>query len=192
MSRLFAYARVSTVAQVTENQAQQIKEAGYQVEAHRFMEEKVSGSVAVAQRPGLQKLLERMEAGDTLVVTKLDRIGRDSVDVQQTVALFIQRGIRLVVLQLGNLDLTSSAGDFMVKVLAAVADFERGLIVERTQAGLARAKAQGTKLGRPSKTDPKQRQEIRQRLADGTSVSQVARDHGLSRASVIGIRDASA
>jgi putative DNA-invertase from lambdoid prophage Rac len=79
-----------------------------------------------------------------------------------------------------------------VKVLAAVADFERGLIVERTQAGLARAKAQGTKLGRPSKTDPKQRQEIRQRLADGASVSQVARDHGLSRASVIGIRDASA
>lgn len=190
MSRVFAYARVSTVAQVTENQAQQIKEAGYTVEPRRYVEEKVSGSVCVAQRPGFQKLMERMEAGDTLVVTKLDRIGRDSVDVQQTVQLFIQRGVRLVVLQLGNLDLTSSAGALMVKVLAAVADFERDLIVERTQAGLARAKAEGVKLGRPAKTTAQQRQHIRQQLADGASVSQVARDHAVSRALVIGIRDA--
>lgn len=190
MSRVFAYARVSTVAQVTDNQAQQIKEAGYSVELRRYVEEKISGSVCVAQRPGFQKLMERMEAGDTLVVTKLDRIGRDSVDIQQTVQLFIQRGVRLVVLQLGNLDLTSSAGALMVKVLAAVADFERELIVERTQAGLARAKAEGVKLGRPVKTSPQQRQQIRQQLESGASVSQVAREHAISRALVIGIRDA--
>ena len=190
MPRLFAYARVSTVAQVTDNQAQQIKEAGYSIDPRRYVEEQVSGSVAVAQRQGFQKLMERMEEGDTLVVTKLDRIGRDSIDVQQTVRLFTERGIRLVVLQLGNLDLTSSAGALMVKVLAAVADFERDLIVERTQAGLARAKSEGVQLGRPVKTTPEQRQLIRQQLSGGASVSQVAREHGISRALVVNIREA--
>lgn len=191
MPRTFAYARVSTVEQLTENQAEQIAQAGYQIEPQRFIQEKVSGSVAAANRPGFQKLIERLEPGDTLVVTKLDRIGRDSVDVQQTVQAFTDRGIRLVVLQLGNLDLTSTAGALMVKVLAAVADFERGLIVERTQAGLARAKAEGKALGRPAKTSPSQREAMRQQLAEGASVSSVAARYGVSRATVAGIRDES-
>lgn len=189
-SRVFAYARVSTVEQLTENQKEQIAQAGYSIPPRRFVEEKVSGSVAAMQREGFVKLLDRMEEGDTLVVTKLDRIGRDSIDVQQTVKLFTERGIRLVVLQLGNLDLTSSAGALMVKVLAAVADFERELIVERTQAGQARARAEGKHMGRPSKTSDDQKATIRQQLDQGISVSQVARDYGISRASVIAIRDA--
>lgn len=189
-ARVFAYARVSTVEQLTENQRQQIAEAGYEIHARRFVEEKVSGSVPAMQRPGFVKLLDKLEEGDTLVVTKLDRIGRDSIDVQSTVRLFADRGIRLIVLQLGNLDLTSSAGALMVKVLAAVADFERDLIVERTQAGQARARAEGKHMGRPSKTTDAQKAEIRQQLDQGASVSQVARDYGISRASVIAIRDA--
>lgn len=188
--RVFAYARVSTVEQLTENQREQIAQAGYSITGKRFVEEKVSGSVAAMQRPGFVKLLDRMEEGDTLVVTKLDRIGRDSIDVQQTVKLFSERGIRLVVLQLGNLDLTSSAGALMVKVLAAVADFERELIVERTQAGQARARAEGKHMGRPSKTTDEQKQTIREALAKGASVAQTARDYKISRASVIAIRDA--
>jgi putative DNA-invertase from lambdoid prophage Rac len=188
--RVFAYARVSTVEQLTENQREQLAQAGYSIPPRRFVEEKVSGSVPAMQRPGFVKLLDRMEEGDTLVVTKLDRIGRDSIDVQQTVRLFSERGIRLVVLQLGNLDLTSSAGALMVKMLAAVADFERELIVERTQAGQARARAEGKHMGRPSKTTDAEKAAIRQQLAAGTSVSQVARDYGVSRASVIAIRDA--
>src|SRR4051812_34216022 len=106
MSRVFAYARVSSVAQLTENQRGEIKAAGYAVTPQRFIEETVSGSVSASQRPGFQKLLERMETGDTLVVTKLDRLGRDSIDVQQTVARFEAAGMKLIVLQLGNLDLT--------------------------------------------------------------------------------------
>lgn len=188
--RVFGYARVSTVEQLTENQREQIAQAGYSIQPRRFVEEKISGSVAAMQRPGFVKLLDRMEEGDTLVVTKLDRIGRDSIDVQQTVKLFTERGIRLVVLQLGNLDLTSSAGALMVKVLAAVADFERELIIERTQAGQARARAEGKHMGRPSKTTDEQKATIRQQLDQGISVSQVARDYGISRASVIAIRDA--
>jgi putative DNA-invertase from lambdoid prophage Rac len=195
MSRVFAYGRVSTVEQLTENQRAEIAAAGYTVAPQRFIEETVSGSVSASQRPGFQKLLERMEQGDTLVVTKLDRLGRDSIDVQQTVGRFEAAGMKLIVLQLGNLDLTSSAGALMVKMLAAVADFERDLIIERTQAGQARARAEGKHMGRPSKTTPKEREEMRKLLAEGVTVSEVARKYtdsrrSISRATVISIRDA--
>jgi len=188
-SRIFAYARVSTVDQLTSNQAQEIAQAGYTVEPRRYHEEQISGSVPTASRPGFQALLAKMEEGDTLVVTKLDRIGRDSIDVQQTVERFQAAGIRLVVLQLGNLDLTSSAGALMVKMLAAVADFERDLIIERTQAGQARARAEGKHMGRPSKTTPEQQVAIRAELLAGKTVSEVARKYGVSRGTIITIRD---
>ena len=187
--RVFAYARVSTVEQVTENQREQIARAGYTIRPKFFIEEQISGSVPAAQRTGFQRLLERMDEGDTLVVTKLDRIGRDSIDVQQTVERFQREGIRLVVLQLGNLDLTSSAGALMVKMLAAVADFERDLIIERTQAGQARARAAGTHMGRPSKTTPDQQRAIRKALAAGATVSSMAASYQVSRATIFAIRD---
>ena len=190
LQRVFAYARVSTVEQLTENQREQIARAGYDIAPKRFIEEQISGSVPAAQRPGFQRLLERMDEGDTLVVTKLDRIGRDSIDVQQTVERFQREGIRLVVLQLGNLDLTSSAGALMVKMLAAVADFERDLIIERTQAGQARARAAGTHMGRPSKTTPDQQRAIREALAAGATVSGMAASYQVSRATIIAIRGA--
>ena len=190
LQRVFAYARVSTVEQLTENQREQIARAGYNIAPKRFIEEQISGSVPAAQRPGFQRLLERMDEGDTLVVTKLDRIGRDSIDVQQTVERFQREGIRLVVLQLGNLDLTSSAGALMVKMLAAVADFERDLIIERTQAGQARARAAGTHMGRPSKTTPDQQRAIRKALAAGATVSSMAASYEVSRATIIAIRSA--
>jgi putative DNA-invertase from lambdoid prophage Rac len=188
--RVFAYARVSTVEQLTENQRDQIARAGYNIRPKFFIEEQVSGSVPAAQRPGFQRLLERMDEGDILVVTKLDRLGRDSIDLQTTVERFQSEGIRLVVLQLGNLDLTSSAGSLLVKMLAAVADFERDLIIERTHAGQARARAAGTHMGRPSKTSPAQRQDIRQALSTGATVSSMAATHNVSRATIIAIRGA--
>ena len=191
LQRVFAYARVSTVEQLTENQREQIARAGYDIAPKRFIEEQISGSVPAAQRPGFQRLLERMDEGDTLVVTKLDRIGRDSIDVQQTVERFQSEGIRLVVLQLGNLDLTSSAGALMVKMLAAVADFERDLIIERTQAGQARARAAGTHMGRPAKTTSDQQRAIREALAAGATVSSMAAHYQVSRATIIAIRNAS-
>lgn len=190
MSRVFAYARVSTVTQLTDNQREQIKQAGYSIEKRRYVEETISGSVPALQRPGFVSLLDKLEDGDTVVVTKLDRLGRDSIDVQQTVQLFAERGVRLIVLQLGNLDLTSKAGALMVKMLAAVADFERDLIIERTQAGLARAKAEGKRLGRPTKTTEKERRAITSALHAGRTVSELAREYGISRALVHNIRDA--
>ena len=190
MSRVFAYARVSTVEQLTANQREEIAAAGYVIEPRRYVEEKVSGSVPASQRPGFARLLEKMEPGDTLIVTKLDRIGRDSIDVQQTVSRFAEQRMRLIVLQLGNLDLTSSAGSLMVKVLAAMADFERDLIIERTQAGQARARAEGKHMGRPAKTTEPQRQAIRKALAAGATVTSMAGKYKVSRATIIGIRDA--
>ena len=188
MSRVFAYARVSTVTQLTENQREQITQAGYSIDKRRYVEETISGSVPALQRPGFVSLLDKLEDGDTLVVTKLDRLGRDAIDVQQTVKLFKVRGVRLIVLQLGNLDLTSSSGKLMVGMLAAIADFERDLIIERTQAGLARAKAEGKRLGRPTKTTEKERQAITSALHAGRTVSELAREYGISRALVHNIR----
>jgi putative DNA-invertase from lambdoid prophage Rac len=87
------------------------------------------------------------------------------------------------------LDLTSSSGALMVKVLAAVADFERELIIERTRAGQARARASGKHMGRPLKTTEAQRRTIRSRLKAGQTVSAVAREFKISRATVTGIRE---
>jgi putative DNA-invertase from lambdoid prophage Rac len=149
--------------------------------------EQISGSVCAFQRPQFKRLIDRLEPGDTLVVSKLDRIGRDSIDVQQTIEYCTTHKIRVVVLQLGNLDLTSSSGALIVKLLSAIASFERDLIIERVQSGLARAKAQNVVLGRKPKTTPEQRQQIIERKAAGATTSALARDFKISRATVLSI-----
>ena len=149
MSRTFLYCRVSTATQFTENQVQEVKAAGFDVQANRVVEETISGSVAANERPCFQKLLERIESGDVLIVTKLDRLGRNAMDVRSTVEKLASIGIRVHCLALGGVDLTSAAGKMTMQVLGAVAEFERDLLIERTQQGLIRAKAEGKKLGRP-------------------------------------------
>ncbi|MFT6043184.1 MAG: putative DNA-invertase from lambdoid prophage Rac [Porticoccaceae bacterium] len=152
MSRTFLYCRVSTSTQFTENQVQEVKAAGFDVQASRVVEEIISGSIAATERPGFQKLLERIESGDVLIVTKLDRLGRNAMDVRSTVEQLASTGIRVHCLALGGVDLTSAAGKMTMQVLASVAEFERDLLIERTQQGLIRAKAEGKKLGRPEAT----------------------------------------
>src|SRR3954462_12033406 len=148
MSRTFVYARVSTVGQNTENQVREIEAVGYKVQPNRIVSETVSGSSAIEQRKGFLKLLDRLEAGDVLIVTKLDRLGRNAIDVQQTVARLEAMGVHVHCLALGGGDLTSPAGKMTRAVIAAVAQFERDLLIERTHAGLERAKASGKPLGR--------------------------------------------
>lgn len=149
MSRTFLFCRVSTSSQFTANQVQEVKAAGFDVQMGRVIEEVISGSIAASERAGFQKLLDRMEAGDVLIVTKLDRLGRNAMDVRQTVEHLAGIGIRVHCLALGGVDLTSPAGKMTMQVLSAVAEFERDLLIERTQQGLMRAKAEGKKLGRP-------------------------------------------
>ena len=190
MSRIFGYSRVSTNdgRQHTENQRLAIEQAGYTIARGRWFEDRISGSTTAMSRPQFSKMMDRVEEGDSVIVKELSRLGRDAIDVMTTVKSFKDRGIKLVVLQLGNLDLTSPSGELMVNVIAAVAQMEKALLVERVNAGLARVKAEGkVKLGRPTKTTATQQQEIRTRKATGVSVSQRARDDAISRATVLSI-----
>lgn len=188
MSRIFAYARVSTSDQETQNQLTEIAAAGFAVEPHRIITETISGSVAIAQRPEFTRLLDKMEQGDVLIVTKLDRLGRDAIDVASTVTKLEELGIRVHCLALGGVDLTSSAGKLTMGVINAVAQFERDLLIERTQAGLARAKAEGKRMGRPPSLSQKKTDEVYQRLRDGEAVAAIARDLDVSRQTIMRIR----
>ncbi len=100
-------------------------------------------------------MLSKIRDGETLVVAKLDRLGRDAIDVLQTVRAMAERNIKVIVHQLGTTDLSSAAGKLLLSMLSAVAEMERDLLIERTHAGLLRAKAEGKKLGRPSKIAPR-------------------------------------
>jgi putative DNA-invertase from lambdoid prophage Rac len=190
MPRTFAYVRVSTTGQTTENQIQEITAAGFSVEPHRVIADTVSGSSALEQRPGFMRLLDKLERDDVLIVTKLDRLGRNAMDVRATVDRLGSMGVRVHCLALGGVDLTSPAGKMTMGVINAVAEFERDLIIERTQSGLARAKAEGTTLGRPVVLDDDQREVVRRRLATGASVSALAREYEVSRQTIQRAREA--
>ena len=184
MARTFAYCRVSKSEQTTENQRQEIAGAGYDVRDDRIVMETISGSTAAMSRPSFAKLVDRLERGDVLVVTKLDRLGRNAMDVRTTVEMLDERDVRVVCLQLGGVDLTSSSGKMTMSVIAAVAEFERDLLVERTQAGLSRAKRSGKRLGRPPALSRGQVKEIVERHAEGASLAVLANSYGVSRSVV--------
>ena len=189
MPRTFAYVRVSTAEQTTENQVREIEAAGFAVDPRRVVSETVSGSSALAQRPGFIRLLDRLEPDDVLLVTKMDRLGRDAMDVASTVAKLAAMGVRVHCLALGGMDLTSPAGRMTMGVINAVAQFERDLLIERTQAGLSRAKAKGAVFGRPATLDEAQRVRVRAELLSGASVSEVAKQYATSRQTIMRVRD---
>jgi putative DNA-invertase from lambdoid prophage Rac len=184
VARTFAYCRVSTADQTTDNQVMEIEAAGFMVDPKRIITETVSGSTAAMERNGFARLMDRLEADDVLIVTKLDRLGRNAMDVRTTVERLAANGVRVHCLALGGVDLASPAGKMTMAVIAAVAEFERDLLVERTQAGLSRAKAEGKILGRPSALTAEQHQDIlRARLA-GQSLGALAASYGVSRAAI--------
>jgi len=181
----FAYGRCSTEEQTTENQRIEIEAAGHTIDY--WFSDTISGKTSASERPQFQALLAQIRNGETLIVSKLDRIGRDAQDVGATIKLLASRKIKVIVMQLGTLDLTSTAGKMMLTMLSAVAEMERDLLVERTQAGLARAKAEGKTLGRTPKTSPEQREAIKAAYAANESVSALARQYAISRATVLNI-----
>ena len=190
MARVFSYVRVSTAVQTVENQIAEIASAGFAVDKRRIVRETVSGSSALEQRPGFMKLLDHLEPDDVLVVTKMDRLGRNAIDVARTVEMLAETGVRVHCLALGGVDLTSPAGRMTMSVINAVAQFERDLLIERTQAGLQRAKAEGSILGRPTTLDAARRDAVRSELATGASVSALARKYSTSRQTIMRARDA--
>lgn len=188
MSRVFAYCRVSTLEQNTENQRREIEAAGFAIRPQRLIEEYVSGSVAAAERPGFMRLLDRMENGDVLIVTKLDRLGRNAMDIRKTVELLAASEIRVHCLALGGVDLTSPAGKMTMQVISAVAEFERDLLLERTHAGISRAKASGKRFGRPPALNNEQKLEVLARIDAGESISAIAREFETTRQTILRIK----
>lgn len=191
MPRVFAYCRVSTNDQSPENQVAEIRSAGFDLGPRRIVRETISGSVAATERPDFVRLMDRLEEGDVLVVTKLDRLGRNAMDVRSTVEGLAARSVRVHCLALGGVDLTSPAGKMTMQVIAAVAEFERDLLIERTQAGLSRARSAGVSLGRPRSLSTTQEAAAMRALRGGQSVAQVARDLGTSRQTIMRLRAAS-
>ena len=189
MSRVFAYCRVSTTGQTTENQVREIQASGFAVETNRVIEEIISGSSSIEIRHGFARLVDRLETGDVLVVTKLDRLGRNAIDVMQTVQRLATKGIRVHCLALGGTDLTSAAGRMIMTVISAMAQFERDLLIERTNAGLARAKASGKRLGRPLSLDADALETVRQMMWSGTeTITSISRKLGVSRQTIGRVR----
>lgn len=191
MTRVFAYCRVSTADQTTDNQVQEIAASGFVVNGPRIITETVSGSVAAMERKGFLALVNKLESGDVLVVTKLDRLGRNAMDVRSTVEHLSALGVRVHCLALGGSDLTSPAGKMIMTVIAAMAEFERDLLIERTQSGLARAKSQGKTLGRPQSLGEDAIKTVLTRLAEGEAVAALAREFGTSRQSIMRVRQSS-
>ena len=145
--------------------------------------------IAASERPGFARLLDRMENGDVLIVTKLDRLGRDAMDVRKTVEQLAASDIRVHCLALGGVDLTSAAGKMTMQVISAVAEFEKDLLIERTHSGLARARAAGKRFGRPPALNQEQQQAALEHLKAGASISAIAREFGTSRQTIMRLRD---
>ncbi|ELW9440303.1 recombinase family protein [Pluralibacter gergoviae] len=176
--RTFLYARVSVDDLNTQNQIESVKRAGYEVKPSRVIEEVISGATPAMERPQFARLIDKLEEGDCLVVTKIDRLGRNNVDVQKTVTMLLGMKVRLVCLDLPVQDLSSAEGKLILQLFSTFAEFELNRIRERTREGLERAKAQGKVLGRPVATDTTQA--VLAHKAQGLSQSATAKALGLS------------
>ncbi|WP_454812854.1 recombinase family protein [Paenarthrobacter nitroguajacolicus] len=182
--RMLGYTRVSTAAQDERLQLDSLLSAG--VQRRDIFSDVTSGSRAAVERPGMKKLLDYAEAGDTLVVWRVDRLGRSLIDVLNTVNLLQGRGVGLRSISDG-IDPATSTGRLMLNMLATLADYERELITERVNAGIAAAKANGSRFGRPL-GDPSviasKLQIVQQERAKGRTAAEAAKLVGWSRATL--------
>lgn len=178
MGHVYGYGRVSTLDQSPDLQLDALRAAG----AEREFIDKASGKVA--RRPELDKLLEVLLPGDTVVVWKLDRLGRSIKDLLEVVTDLGERGVGFRSLT-EAIDTTTAGGRLVFHIFAALAEFEHALIVERTQAGLAAARARGRKGGRPPKMTP-ERVLLAREMYDSRryTVEAIAKNLGVSRPTI--------
>jgi DNA invertase Pin-like site-specific DNA recombinase len=169
---------VSTDGQSLEAQDEALKEAG----AQRVYSEKQSG--AKTDRAALARCLASLEAGDTVVVTKLDRLARSTRDLLNTLAAVAERGACFKSLGDGWADTTTPHGRLMLTVLGGLAEFERHLILSRTNEGRVRARARGVRFGRKPKLTKYQRDEALARLASGETLTAIARSMGVGHMTI--------
>lgn len=181
---IYGYARVSTAAQgrdgnSLEDQVTALQKYG----CHQIIEEAFTGKTM--DRPKFQKLLELLKEGDTLVVCKLDRFARTAIEGVQTVRELFERGIRVHILNMGLIENTLT-GNLILTVMLAFAEYERGMIVERTQTGKAAARQDPNfKDGRPKKFTPEQIQLGLALLEQGKTYKQIQHLTGISKSTLI-------
>ncbi|UCZ63608.1 recombinase family protein [Mycolicibacterium phocaicum] len=172
------YVRVSTVAQTLEQQQAALDAAG----VDKTFSDTMSG--ARDDRPGLASLLSYVREGDTVVVWKLDRLGRNTLHILETVRELTNRGVTLVSVTDG-IDSSTAAGRMMIGVLGSLAEYERELVKERTQLKRVASHANGTKFGRPRKVQDAQNVATARRMkADGHAARDIAKFLGVSRATL--------
>jgi DNA invertase Pin-like site-specific DNA recombinase len=175
---VIAYARVSTNGQTLDNQRAALAAAG----AEKIFAEKESG--AKADRKALRKALEALEQGDLLIVTRLDRLARSTLDLLNLLDQIAKAGAGFRSLADTWADTTTPHGKLLLTILAGLAEFERTLILARTGEGRARAKAQGVRFGRKPKLSAFQIQEAKRRLENGESQTEVGRLLGVSHQTI--------
>jgi len=181
---IYGYARVSTAAQGRDGNSLEDQVAALQkYGCHQIIEEAFTGKTM--DRPKFRKLLELLKEGDTLVVCKLDRFARTAIEGVQTVRELFERGIRVHILNMGLIENTLT-GNLILTVMLAFAEYERGMIVERTQTGKAAARQDPNfKDGRPKKFTPEQLQLGLTLLEQGKTYKQIQHLTGISKSTLI-------
>ncbi|WP_122040216.1 recombinase family protein [Asaia bogorensis] len=175
----FGYARVSTDTQSVDAQLPALEAEKLDM----IFVETVSGAVPARERPVLASLLDRLQPHDSLVVVRLDRLGRDAIDMLQLVSALDEHDIRVRILALG-IETGTANGRLFLTILMAIAEFERELIRERTRAGIAAARAAGRRIGRPRALTSAQTQHVRALAAQGLSIRDIASVMNVGRATV--------
>jgi DNA invertase Pin-like site-specific DNA recombinase len=175
---IYGYARVSTDGQSVEAQVRRLTAAG----CTKVFRETASG--ARTDRAQLRKVLGRLEAGDVLVVTRLDRLARSTRDLLNTLATIADKGAGFRSLSDSWADTTTPHGRLMLTVLGGLAEFERELIRARTGEGRARAKARGVRMGRPPKLTAHQVAEALRRQEAGEATREIARSYNVSHSTI--------
>jgi DNA invertase Pin-like site-specific DNA recombinase len=175
----YGYARVSSKAQDYTAQVEALKAAG----CERIFSEKASGK-STNGRPEFAKLLKALLPGDTVVVTKLDRLARSSRDLHNI--LHEMEGLSCGFVSLGEswCDTTTDIGRLMLTIMGGIAEFERGLIRKRCEEGIERAKANGKQFGRPTALDHGQRRRVAERYAAGETMAELAREYDCGEATI--------
>ncbi len=169
------YARVSSTGQSLDVQLEKLKHCD------KLFQEKKSGKTD--NRPKLKACLEYVREGDTLMVTKLDRLARSTRDLLNMVNTLQEKGVELLVLD-QNIDTGTSTGKLMLTLLGAIAEFENDLRKERQADGIALARERGIKLGRKARLSTEKISEMRRKRADGVKIKDLMKEYGLSKASV--------
>lgn len=173
--KVIGYARVSSTEQKLDTQLDALKHCD------KIFQEKVSGTKSKDNRPELAKLLEYVREGDTVVITRLDRLARNVFHLKSIVELLESKGVGLKVLNQKEIDTTTSTGKLMFNMLAAIAEFETELRKERQMDGILLAKQEGRYTGRKRTID---RDKVRELRENGLSMDRIAADLGVSKSAV--------